>query len=217
MRRIIVPFVDRDVVEKLGANKAKTPYYIIPENLDMLQFAHWNRPELNPNIPGENRTHGQNWLYVDLIPHSSWYQSVRENIDLVDWERIKEMCKKRVAYRCELCGSYPNYEQKNYLECHERFLFDKDKRVQKLVRFVCLCSRCHYVTHWGLSAILGREDIAFAHLMKVNKWDEERVHTHVEHRFALWEEKSEISWNIDISILDSMGIKQVPNPAKQSL
>jgi len=207
-RKIIVPFDDRGTVEKLGALKMKHPYYSVPEYIDMSKFEYWDRPDLNPDIMGEDRTHGNNMLYVDLIPKQSWYKSVRENIDSVDWERIKEMCKKRANFRCELCGSSPNYELKNYLECHERFSFDKDNCVQKLVRFVCLCTKCHYVTHWGLSAIEGRLDIARTHMMEVNKWDEERVSVHVKNRFEKWKIKNEITWEIDLSMLENMGIEQ---------
>ena len=207
-RKIIVPFDDRETVEKLGALKMKHPYYSIPDNIDMSQFEYWNRPEISPNIVGEDRTHGNNWLYIDLIPQQSWYQSVRECIDRVDWERIKEMCKKRSNFRCELCGSPPSYEHKNYLECHERFLFDKDNGTQKLVRFVCLCTKCHQVTHWGLSAIEGRIDVTRRHLMEVNKWDEERVSKHVKNRYEKWEIKNEMIWDINLSMLENMGIKQ---------
>ena len=208
-KKIIVPFGDRGTVEKLGALKMKHPYYSVPENVDMSKFEHWDRPDINPDIVGEDRTHGNNWLYVDLIPQQSWFQSVRECIDSVDWERIKEMSKKRANFRCELCGASPNYKLKNYLECHERFLYDKDNGIQKLVRFVCLCTKCHHVTHWGLSIVEGRTEATCKHLMEVNKWDEERVSEHVKNRFEQWEIKNGMTWSIDLSILENMGIKKI--------
>jgi len=205
-RKIFVPYDDRETVEKMGAIKGKTPYYTVPTNIDISLFKHWDRAELSPDIAGEDRTFGNNWLYVDLIPSSCWYTNVRSNIDLVDWERIKEMCRKRAGYLCELCGAKSDYSQRNYLECHERFLFDRDTKTQKLIRFVCLCSRCHHVTHFGLSQIQGQSGEALRHLMKVNNWNKERAGKHVEKRFEQWQIKSDMPWKLDLSMLEDMDL-----------
>lgn len=153
LREIIVPYDDRAKVEQLSAIKSKSPFYFVPENIDISLFKYWNRPRLSAVITGEDRGFGNNWLYVDLIPSSCWYTNVRNNVDAIDWERLKEMCKKRVHYRCELCGTEADYSQKNFLECHERYLFDKNKNIQKILRFMCVCSMCQKVTHFGLTQI----------------------------------------------------------------
>lgn len=203
---IIVPFDEREDVEKLGAIKLKGCYYCVPSTRNIQDFSRWNRPPLHDIIEGEDRSFGQNKLYVDLIPSSSWFINVREYVDTVDWERIKEMCKKRAGYKCELCKSKPNYSEKNYLECHERFLYDKNTKIQKLLRFICVCSKCHEVIHFGLSQVRGCDEEARAHLMKVNKWDINRASEHIANRFRLWEIKSEMSWELDLSMLKNMDL-----------
>ncbi len=206
MIKIIVPYDEREIVEKLGAVKIKGCYYSVPSSSNIQDFCRWNRPQLSDVIEGEDRSFGKNYLYVDLIPSSSWYTNVRKYIDDVDWERIKEICKIRTGYKCEICRTSPNFSEKNYLECHERFLFDKDARTQTLVRLICVCSKCHQVIHFGLSQIQGREDEAMAHLMKVNKWDFKRASEHIANRFGLWELKSEMSWELDLSMLENMDL-----------
>lgn len=201
-----MPYDERVQVEKLGAIHNKGYNYFVSDDLDINLFSRWNKPKLPTQIVGEDRTLGKNLLYVDLTPESSWHTNVRSNVSAVDWERIKYMCKERADYKCELCGTKPNYSQKLYLECHERFLFDPKTHKQKLARFVCMCTLCHQVTHYGLSIIQGREDIVFAHLQKINHWTAKRTQEHINNRWALWEEKNTIDWIIDLSLLDEIGI-----------
>jgi len=207
--KIFVPYDDREKVEQLGAIKSKSPFYLVPDSKDIFTFAYWNRPAIHPVINGEDRTFGNNWLYVDLIPSTCWYTNVRSNIDSVDWERLKEMCRQRARYCCEICGATSDYSQQQYLECHERYLFDKNTKMQKIIRFMCICSMCHKVSHFGLSQVQGKSEEALQHLMKVNRWDKYRARKHVDKRFQLWEMKSDMDWVLDLSLLDSIGIKQV--------
>ena len=146
---------------------------------------------------------------VDLIPSSSWYTNVRNVVDPVDWERLKEMSKRRAMYRCEICGAEQDNRQNTFLECHERYLFDKESKTQRIIRFMCICSPCHRVTHFGLAHVNGKSEQALKHLMKINKWDENRANEHISNRFKLWEVKSDMEWVIDLSILESIGISQV--------
>lgn len=206
MRKIIVPYDERETVEKLGAVKLKYCYYSVPSTCNIQDFHRWNRPPLNDVITGEDRTFGRNFLYVDLIPSSSWYTNAREYVDAVDWERIKELCKMRAGYKCELCKASPDFSEKNYLECHERFLFDKETKKQTLVRFICVCTKCHQVIHFGLSQIQGRDEEARSHLMKVNKWNAKRVSEHIADRFEVWEIKNEMFWELDLSMLKNMDL-----------
>ena len=202
MTKIIVPYDERQQVEMLGAIYDKGYSYFVPNELDINLFSRWNKPKLSPQIVGEDRTLGKNRLYVDWIPSSTWYTNVRSNINAVDWERIKEMCKERASYRCELCRAKANYSEKIFLECHERFLFDPTTRIQKLARFVCMCTLCHQVTHYGLSQVQGREQIVFEHLKAVNRWTDKRTQAHIKNRFDLWERKNLIDWQVDLTLLD---------------
>ena len=203
---IIVPFDDRMDVEALGAIRSKSPFYYVPDKLDKTLFYKWNRKELPHAIEGENRDYGKNWLYVDLVPSTCWYNNVRAIIDDVDWERIKIMCKKRAGFKCEACGAPADYHAKNYLECHERYEYNLDDCTQKLIRFMCLCTRCHQATHFGLAEVYGNREKAKNHLMSVNNWTSKRTESHIAKRFAQWEYKSEIDWKADMKLLQAMGV-----------
>ena len=204
--KIIVPFDDRAEVEALGAIRSKAPFYYVSVKLDRTLFEKWNRKELPFILEGENRDFGKNWLYVDLVPSTCWYNNVRTIIDDVDWERIKIMCKKRAGFRCEVCGSTPDFQAKNYLECHERYEYNPEDCTQKLVRFMCLCTRCHQSTHFGFAEVSGNRVGAKNHLMHINHWTSERAESHIAKRFAQWEEKSEIDWKADVTLLQTMEI-----------
>lgn len=54
------------------------------------------------------------------------------------------------------------------LEAHERWGYDEKNAVQKLVDVVAVCRSCHEVIHIGRTQIIGRENEACEHFMKVN-------------------------------------------------
>lgn len=74
------------------------------------------------------------------------------------------------------------------------------------MRFICVCTKCHHVIHFGVSQIEGRAEEAMKHLMKVNRWNRKRATEHIDNRFQLWEMKSEMSWKLDLSMLKNMDL-----------
>lgn len=54
------------------------------------------------------------------------------------------------------------------LEAHERWEYDEKNCVQKLADVVAVCHSCHEVIHIGRTQLLGGEERACAHFMKVN-------------------------------------------------
>ena len=67
------------------------------------------------------------------------------------------------------------------LEAHERWEYDEENCVQKLADVVAVCHRCHEVIHIGRTQLLGGEERACDHFMKVNGC------TYAEYRKALGE------------------------------
>ena len=78
--------------------------------------------------------------------------------------------------------------------------------MQRLRRLVCFCSDCHTVTHFGLAQLRGVADQAFIHLCEVTGMREADARRHVEAAFALWRQRSEILWELDLSVLTGAGV-----------
>lgn len=164
-------------------------------------------PEL---LPGEDRNFG-NGLFVDLVPAGSWYQNVRAVVTDRQWGYVRDMVRKRAGHCCEVCGACSGDRLKDpggyrtlRLETHERWGFNMDAHTQTLRRLICLCSACHETTHLGLATTRGFGVRAKAHLARVNQWKPERVAIHVHKAYTEWNLRSEVEWDIDISIINNL-------------
>ena len=91
------------------------------------------------------------------------------------------------------------------MEAHERWYFDDARQVQVLRRLICLCGSCHGTTHFGLAQVQGRSSEALNHLMMVRGLSLERAAVHIGEAFAVWEERSARTWDLDLSILTEEG------------
>ena len=156
-------------------------------------------------LPGEDCTI-ELQLEVDLIPSRSWFQNVRAAVNPRDWDLLRFSVFARAAYLCELCGA--NDEP---LECHERFAYMVEAGgktgVQRLLRLLALCKKCHLATHYGLATILGIEREAAEHIIRVRDWSEDQVYSHINDSVAQWERRNEIAWIVDISIITAGGYR----------
>ena len=161
-----------------------------------------NLPDL---LPGEDRTYGGG-LFVDPIPQSSWFRNVRAAVDPADWDRLRHMVYRRARFRCEACGVLGSRERGIWMEAHERFAYDITTGVQRLVRLVCLCQRCHTATHFGLAQVRGAGTEAVAHLISVTGMSPAEAEAHVCEAFDRWERRSAIPWRVDLSMIAAAGI-----------
>jgi hypothetical protein len=157
-------------------------------------------------LPGEDRSYGAG-LFVDLIPKSSWFDNVRAAVDPADWDRLRHHVYRRAGYRCEACRT-----NRFRLEAHERFAYEAQAGVQRLVRLICLCHWCHTATHMGLAGLRGVQDQALAHLMTVTGMNPAEANEHVSEAFARWERRSQIPWHVDLSMIAAarIGLRVAP-------
>jgi hypothetical protein len=191
-------------------------------------------PPENITLIGEDRTYGDNLLYIDMIPNTMWYNNVRTCVRAGSWDKIRKHVYERVNHKCECCDTdctrgghyqgddfdtekaepiYDNFDgDKEFekwntirIEAHERWSFDKVKHVQKLERLVALCHRCHTATHMGLAGIRGLKSHALAHIQKVNGWSREKVITHSIEQRVNYKERGKEKWNINIDIITKSG------------
>lgn len=157
-------------------------------------------------FPGEDRAFGGNRLYVDLVPARCWFTSAARCLELADWHLVRTEVYRRAGSVCEICGSTG---KGGALEAHERWEYDEAAGAQRLRRLIALCWLCHRTTHFGVTQMKGDKwaDLAFTHLVRVNGWPPDQGHRHIEDAFALWEARSERDWELDLSILEAIGVR----------
>lgn len=136
-------------------------------------------------------------LNFELVPDSCWYSNLRSILSLAQWDFIRKDAYARAGGKCMICGA-----PSRRLEAHERWEYDEGACVQKLADVVAVCHSCHDVIHIGRTQLLGGEERACAHFMKVNGC------TYAEYRKALGEantahrRRNQISeWKLDLGWL----------------
>jgi hypothetical protein len=203
-----VPFGDNELVKRSGGvwDPVARSWYAPRPGMGALDG--WLR--LGEVLPGEDRGFGQG-LFVDLIPSTSWFRNVRSAVGKRDWFRIRQMVYRRAGQRCEACGAAPDKALRRFLECHERFSYYNQldtPGLQMLRRLICLCSRCHEVTHMGHTTLGGEQakQVALAHLMAVTGMHARQAGAHVDQAFHLWDQRSQRAWTVDLQLIRNMGI-----------
>jgi hypothetical protein len=139
-------------------------------------------------------------LTIELVPSSSWYNNVRSNVPPAQWDQLRHRCYQDAGHHCEICGGQgPEWP----VECHEIWQYNKTTAVQRLVRLIALCPRCHEVKHIGLTEMNGGLARAVRHLAKVNGWTKTKALRYVDHCYDVWNRRSLIQWTLDLSWLDN--------------
>lgn len=143
-------------------------------------------------------------LTVELVPRTCWYSNVRSEVSAADWEKCKRFVRERSGSQCEICGGRG---RKWPVECHETWTYCHDTLVQTLTGLIALCPDCHSVKHIGRAEAVGRLPQAMKHLATVNGWTMSETQTYLEYAFAVWDARSQVDWDLDISFLHSLGIE----------
>lgn len=198
---LAVPYKEKEEAKSLGARwDFKNKMWYAPNGESNL-IEKWKlNEEPVTELKGEDRNFGGNVLFVDLIPNSCWFTNVRTSVHSKDWDRLRKYVYTRANNECECCKSA------EYLEAHERWHYDYDKMIQKLMRIIALCKKCHEATHMGLAGINGRNEIATEHLKLVTGMNQEQVIKHIEDAFSIWSERNKFEWDLDIDLIVNSGI-----------
>jgi len=138
-------------------------------------------------------------LTIELVPKTCWYSNLRTQVRSADWDRISK--QTRAAGVCAICGATGLR-----LSCHERWEYDDEHSIQRLLGFVALCDPCHGVKHIGHVGRVAMEDPRQAHLledtiehfMRVNDVDLETFNVHKAEAFAMWRQRSARDWATDL-------------------
>ena len=135
---------------------------------------------------------------------------MRAAVDPADWDSLRRMVYRRAGHRCEACG-----DSGSQLEAHERFTYDAQAGIQRLVRLICLCSACHRVTHFGRTMLQGDAagQAAIDHLQAVTGMIDLETELHIRDAFDQWQRRSAVSWRVDLSLISAAGIRvREPEP-----
>ncbi len=191
-----VPFAQKDEAKALGArwNADKKKWYV-PDGVDTTPFSRWTAATQQTST---SSTTEKNMLFVDLVPNSAWFSNMRSELTKEEWELVKKATFKTARNLCEICG---DRGPQHPVECHERWHYDLQTKVQTLVRTIALCPACHESTHFGLARVKGRDREAKQHLMHVNGWDDAKANQHILQAMNEWQQRSKIKWKLDARCL----------------
>jgi 5-methylcytosine-specific restriction endonuclease McrA len=134
-------------------------------------------------------------LTIDLVPRTAWFRNLRSLLSPDQWDTLRKETYRRSEYTCEICGGTG---REHPVECHEKWEYDDEKHVAKLVGLTSLCPACHECKHIGLAQIKGRLPFAKAHLARVNKISADEASGLVQDAFRVWRERSQYDWTVDI-------------------
>jgi len=132
-------------------------------------------------------------LTIELVPKTAWYTNLRSELSKDKWDELRRITYKRANYICEICGGVGD---KYPVECHEEWEYDDVNHIQKLIKLIALCPKCHKVKHIELSKIRGEYDSCLLHLMRVNNWNLSKAEEYIQESFKIWEERSKHKWVI---------------------
>lgn len=158
-------------------------------------------------LKGEDRNYGGNELFIDMIPPKCWFNNVRKHIKASNWNILRHYIYDRNNNKCECCNVEKTIE--NPLEAHERWDYDNINNIQKLIRIIALCRKCHLSTHMGYARVTGKYEEAKNHLMKVRNFTEEEYEKHYEETGNLWIMRSKKDYKLDISLITNNGIELI--------
>lgn len=143
-------------------------------------------------------------LKFELVPDGCWYSNLRTILSKKQWDFLKAYAKKESGYKCAICG-----KKTDRLEAHEVWSYDRENAVQKLENIIAVCKDCHSVIHIGRTQLMGNEERAEKHYMKVNGC------SYAEYRKALGEANDEHrknnlipEWKLDLTFLKKFTDKQ---------
>jgi hypothetical protein len=137
---------------------------------------------------------------VDLIPDSSWHASLANMLVPSSWKGLRDVVNE-IAGACEDCGGW------SHLECHEQWLYDDDRRVQKLERLETLCRSCHRTRHLGFAKVLGLYEATVRRLGTIERLLPEEAMALCASAFNRFSYRSRMRWTLDLTLLAGSGMK----------
>lgn len=136
-------------------------------------------------------------LNFELVPDGCWYSNLRSNLPKEVWDVIRKKAYARAGGKCMICGA-----PATRLEAHERWRYDDESKVQSLADIIAVCRLCHEVIHIGRTQLIGKEEEAIEHFIKVNDCSYAEYRRELGKANALHRERSKYEWQLDVSNLN---------------
>lgn len=139
-------------------------------------------------------------LNFELIPDGCWYSNLRTLLKPKMWDVLRKDAYARADGRCMICS-----RKVTRLEAHERWSFDEKKKIQKLTEIIAVCHSCHSVIHIGRTQLMGDEEKAIEHYMRVNACsyaDYRKKLGEANDRHKLLNRVDE--WQLDLTVLEKI-------------
>jgi len=105
-------------------------------------------------------------LEFEILPSGAFGNNLRNILSKKAWNYLRQVVIERHDGKCAICGRKPKR-----LECHERWEFNKEEKIQRLIEIVPLCSLCHSTIHIQRSILVGIDDKCVKHFEKINNCD----------------------------------------------
>ena len=93
-------------------------------------------------------------LTQTILPFSLHGINPRTIMGEKEWDKVKHQVQKESLHECMCCGRYIRHIPGDWIETHEIYDFDINKKEAKLIGFVGLCNECHSYIHQGRLRIL---------------------------------------------------------------
>ena len=152
-------------------------------------------------------------LTIEFVPLASpvWQTDIESCVSARDWRRLCATQGGCAGGLCEVCrkgGREQGFSRG--IEFHERWEYDEEHEIQTLKRLLVLCPLCHRVKHWNTLKNRDAENVLH-HLMEVNQLESVEVAKHyLQEAYALYQQRSQIKWLLDLSWLENQGIQILP-------
>lgn len=100
-------------------------------------------------------------LSQHIIPIALHEINPRTHMKSSQWTKLKKETQKTQDLICKACGRKVPHVPRDYLELHEEFLYDYEKRIATVESMVGLCRKCHEYIHQGrLRKLLSESQIS---------------------------------------------------------
>ena len=135
-------------------------------------------------------------LEIELVPDGCWYLNLRTALPKKVWEMIRKDAISRAGEKCSICG-----RKVSRLEAHEMWSYNEKKGIQKLETVIAVCKDCHQAIHMERTALIGDEERAENHYMKVNNCTYAEMKKDRSEANKIHQRRNNIEWQTDTSFL----------------
>ena len=148
-------------------------------------------------------------LEVEPIPSQNWGVSLAHLLPKEVWDSLRREVYSIADYTCLVCGATDKR-----LHCHEVWVYNDKRRVQKLSKLDCECRDCHAVRHWGRTVLVSQSDPTelerlIAHFCKVNNCTREVFESHRDKVNRAVKRRSKYKYKVNFGVFKTEEVTRI--------